>query len=199
MKGYWEPAIERFTIKMHDSSLGNVYSKSVELPEPLNINISVNLGAVIHEFMKRWEDSAEEAEVFQKLMEEQLLYHHTVTSTNILEEIENKKNNKKQNNNLMLMDMEDEALVDSVTPYAIRNLTAGKITVSSLSDNVDNPRSVYEIEQGEVKGLAVSFSDTLGMAEQEVDGRKKVVQKDLFLKVNFGVPGTNPLPRFKLN
>lgn len=45
----------------------------------------------------------------------------------------------------MLLDMDDEALVDSVTPYAIRNLTASKITVCSLSDNMDNPRNVYEI------------------------------------------------------
>ena len=67
------------------------------------------------------------------------------------------------NQNIMLMDSA-EALVDAVTPYAIRNLTSGPIKVSTLSEDRDHGGDC-EICMGGVKGLAVSFAETLNMSE----------------------------------
>ena len=66
--------------------------------------------------------------------------------------------------NVMLMDSA-EALVDCVTPYAIRNLTDRTIRVASLHRGSDMQDNECKIRQGEIKGLAVNFSDTLNMSE----------------------------------
>ena len=67
------------------------------------------------------------------------------------------------NPNVMLMDTA-EAMVDCVTPYAIRNLTDRPIHISSLRVGGDK-ESINTIKQGDIKGLAVSFDDTLNMSE----------------------------------
>ena len=77
----------------------------------------------------------------------------------------------------MLMDTE-EALSDVVTPYAIRNVTDGAFCVSTLKHGNANQEGECEIGEGEIKGLAVSFADTLNMSELDAEGRKKVVSKD---------------------
>ena len=79
--------------------------------------------------------------------------------------------------NVMLMDTK-EALVDCVTPYAIRNLTDRAIKVTSLVQGSDIQGNACQMKMGEMKGLAVNFSETLNMSEQSADGRKKVVSKD---------------------
>lgn len=63
-KGYWEPAIERFTINVLLKRVGKLNSQTILLPDPLNINISVHLGGVIHLFLKLWEKSTKRAKVF---------------------------------------------------------------------------------------------------------------------------------------
>ena len=63
----------------------------------------------------------------------------------------------------MLMDTE-LAQVDAVTPYAIRNLTCCPINVSTLKVGQENG-NVSEISTGGVKGLALSYDDTLNMSE----------------------------------
>jgi len=40
----------------------------VQLNDPLNINVSVDLGGVINDFLKLWEKSRRRAELFQKKM-----------------------------------------------------------------------------------------------------------------------------------
>lgn len=87
------------------------------------------------------------------------------------------KNASLENQNVMLMDTA-EALVDAVTPYAIRNLTNYPILVASLKDGADHSEGESKICEGEVKGLAVSFAETLNMSERDTDGKKQVVSKD---------------------
>jgi hypothetical protein len=50
-----------------------------------------------------------------------------------------------------------------------------------------------------MKGLAVSFSDTLNMSEQDLDGRKKVVSKDQFVRIKFDSKYMKAISKFKLN
>ena len=76
----------------------------------------------------------------------------------------------------MLMD-EGEAIVDCVTPYAIRNLTDKPIKISSLQVG-ETHETICLIEPGEIKGLAVSFSDTLNMSQSTLEDEKKVVSRD---------------------
>ena len=67
-KGYWEPAFERFSVTVELSQQGKVSKQVITLPDPLNINISIYLGAVINNFLKRWEKSKKRARIFQKRM-----------------------------------------------------------------------------------------------------------------------------------
>ena len=63
-KGYWEPAIERFSIVVHLSRAGRINTQIIQLPDPININVSVHLGSVIHDFLKLWEKSTKRAKSF---------------------------------------------------------------------------------------------------------------------------------------
>ena len=88
------------------------------------------------------------------------------------------------NQNIMLMDSA-EAMVDCVTPYAIRNLTNFPIFVKSLQEGLDSSESECKIEEGQMKGLAVSFAETLNMSQRDTSGKKYVVSKDQFVQINF--------------
>ena len=81
-----------------------------------------------------------------------------------------------KNQSVMLMD-EGEAIVDCVTPYAIRNLTDKPIKISSLQVGGTH-ETICLIEPGEIKGLAVSFADTLNMSQSTLEDEKKVVSRD---------------------
>lgn len=63
-KGYWEPAVERFSVAVEFGKVEKVSSNSVKLLEPLNINVSINLGSVVHDLLKLWEKSKKKARVF---------------------------------------------------------------------------------------------------------------------------------------
>lgn len=102
------------------------------------------------------------------------------------------------NQNVMLLNADSEAMADAVTPYAIRNLTDREFRVSSLAGGGNFEASECKIAQGEIKGLAVNFQETLDMAE-DIDGRKKIVSKDQFVKINFASRSMAPISKFKLN
>ena len=68
-KGYWEPAVESFSIWINLSRVGKVNTQVVRLPEPININISVRFGSVVNDFLKLWEKSTKRAKSFQKKMQ----------------------------------------------------------------------------------------------------------------------------------
>ena len=51
-KGYWEPAIERFSIVILLQRAGKMNVQNVKLLDPINVNISVYLGGVINDFLK---------------------------------------------------------------------------------------------------------------------------------------------------
>jgi len=100
--------------------------------------------------------------------------------------------------NVMLMDTE-EALADFVTPYAIRNLTDRPFSVISLKQGSDILDNISKIEKGQIKGLAVSYSDTLNMSELDHNGRKTVVSKDQFVRIKFERSFMKAISKFKLN
>ena len=50
------------------SRVGKKSVQNVKLPDPININVSVYLGAVIYDFRKLWEKSTKRAKLFQKKM-----------------------------------------------------------------------------------------------------------------------------------
>ena len=60
-KGYWEPAVEHFGVAVNLSRVGKVSVQNVKLPDPININVSVYLAAVINDFRKLWEKSTKRA------------------------------------------------------------------------------------------------------------------------------------------
>ena len=123
------------------------------------MNVSVYLGGVINDFLKLWENSTKKAKNFQKQMAKG--QESVLRSTDFLAR---SRTSLMGNQNVMLMDTA-MASVDCVTPYAIRNLTDRTIKVASLHQGSDVPDNECKIRQGDVKGLAVSFSDTLNMSE----------------------------------
>ena len=50
-----------------------------------------------------------------------------------------------------------------------------------------------------MKGLAVSYSDTLNLSEKDETGVKKVVSKDQFVRISFDSRSMKSIRRFKLN
>ena len=56
-----------------------------------------------------------------------------------------------------------------------------------------------------MKGLAVSFAETLNMSEKDSYGKKHVVSKDQFVRINFDQSAEGktttmkPISKFKLN
>lgn len=130
-KGYWEPAIERFSVLVNLEQAGKVYTQNVKLLDPININISVKLGGVINDFLHLWEKSTKRAKSFQDKMAkgwESALRQSASFSRSRTQLLANQ--------NVMLMDTA-EAIVDCVTPYAIRNLTDRTIKVASLRQGSD--------------------------------------------------------------
>ena len=65
-KGYWEPAVERFTVAVKLDSANGVSTQTVKLPDPLSVNVSVGLGAAASDLLRLWEVSKRRAKVFQK-------------------------------------------------------------------------------------------------------------------------------------
>lgn len=158
-KGYWEPAIERFSIVVLLQRAGKMNIQNVKLLDPINVNVSVYLGGVINDFLKLWENSTKKALLFQKKMAKG---HESVLRAT--DAPFRSRTFLMGSQNVMLMDTA-EALVDCVTPYAIRNLTDRSIKVASLRQGSDIQDNECKIKQGEIKGLAVNFSDTLNMSE----------------------------------
>ena len=86
-----------------------------------------------------------------------------------------------------------------MTPYAIKNLTDRTLKVTSLKQGSDVEDNVCKIGQGEMKGLAVSYTDTLNMSEKDENGNKKVLSKDQFVRMSFDSRSMKSIRRFKLN
>ena len=51
-KGFWEPAVERFSVAVQLAKVGKLSTQVVSLPDPVRINISVRLGGVMHDCLK---------------------------------------------------------------------------------------------------------------------------------------------------
>ena len=101
-------------------------SQLIKINDPININVSVNLGRVINDFMKLWEKSTKRSKLFQKKMAagNEALFQRS-------SQMIRSRETMMRQDNVMLMDTQ-EALTDFVTPYAIKNITDRTLKVTSL-------------------------------------------------------------------
>ena len=65
-KSHWEPIIERFMFIFHMKQVKKKTIQIIQILEPLNINFSIYLSGVVHDFIKLWEKSHKRSERFQK-------------------------------------------------------------------------------------------------------------------------------------
>lgn len=63
-KSHWEPIIERNELVVNMKRVKKKNIQIIKIDQPLNINFSVYLSGVIHDFMQLWEKSSKRAERF---------------------------------------------------------------------------------------------------------------------------------------
>ena len=202
--GYWEPAVESFTLMFKLAAHKKRAVQSVRFLTPLNLNVSTDLAGCLSEFQRLWNESKKKAAKFAKRV---AAGHKSVLQQSMLVQKMTSKgagtSKRPGAAGIMFMD-EEETDQDIVSPYAIRNLTDRPIKVYSLADGSDVTTNFTEIAPSERKDLAVATSSmdnqnlAGGDAGQKAAGAG-IGSKSHFVRLEFEKQWMRPIARINLN